>query len=87
MIPIFHSYYPADVLCILSEPSFWTCQYISHCMSNLTDILLGDYLVVVWVCFFFDREFAVDFSQRKGIICPYFLELTLYIWTDAWNPG
>ena len=40
--------------------SFSTCQYISHCLSNLTDILLVDYLVVDWVCSF-DRVIVVDF--------------------------
>ena len=39
---------------------FLTHQYISHCMSNLTDIFAVDYLVVVLVCFF-HGEFAVDF--------------------------
>ena len=37
-----------------------TRQYISHCTSNLTDILLVDYLVVVLVCSF-DRQFRADF--------------------------
>ena len=37
-----------------------TCQYISHCLSNLTDIVLVDYLVVDWVCSF-DRVFVLDF--------------------------
>ena len=73
MIPTFHSYYPADVLCILSEPSFLTCQYISHCMSNLTNILLVDYLVVVWVCFFLTENLLQIFPNVKAISVPIFL--------------
>ena len=50
-----------------------TCQYISHCMSNLTDILLVDYLVVVWACFFWQRVCCRFFPDMKTISLPIFL--------------
>ena len=43
------------------NPLFSTCQYIFHCTSNLTDILLVDYLVVVWVCYFLTKNLLQNF--------------------------
>ena len=61
MIHIFHSCYPVDVLCIVEVLFSSIHQYILFCTSNLTGILMVDYLVVVLV-YSFEKDFAVDFS-------------------------
>ena len=83
MIPIFHSCYAADVLCIVEVPSSLIRQYISFFTSNLAGILVVDYLAIVLVILLI-KNLLLVVPRGEDNIFPYFLEFTFYFWTNVY---